>query len=355
MKRLTFVLLITVLVLCIAPLAVARAGSLCGFGESYAGPDGASRTHRGIDIALTDDGRARSLVSGTVRFVGRVPAAEGGTVLAVSVTCAQGIVTLMPLDDLAVAAGDDVCSGTDLGTAAGSGDPSSSTPHLHLSLRRGDLYLDPSVLLPALAETTEGPSSEAAEPAPAPAPCTAPVPDAGPVSAAPAQTVPRANVSGVQAGAAVAQAATGGEPAVSDAGMTHQAVREPGTQEVHGSADAVPGASPAALSGSSSGARPVSVPGVQLDAMVHRCASTFLAPAQLAIGVASLALMLFAGVSTVRRHAWSSLTSCEPVSDRLGMILQQLRTGATLLGLNSCSGHTAFTVPEPFSPEEVKI
>ena len=80
--------------------------------------------------------------NGDVR--GRGAAAGGGTVLAVTVVAADGLtLTLLPLERAAVAAGDTVSEGDALGEARGRGRRSCSSPHVHLSARRGELYVDP--------------------------------------------------------------------------------------------------------------------------------------------------------------------------------------------------------------------
>jgi hypothetical protein len=68
---------------------------------------------------------------------------------------------------------------------------------------------------------------------------------------------------------------------------------------------------------------------------------------------AIVAAMLASALLLGRRALERRVTSNPPVSDRLGRLLQQLRAGDTLRGLTSCSGHAAFTVPGPSSPEEV--
>ena len=155
-------------------IALSSSAVSLGFGESYAAPDGSSCVHRGIDVALGSGARVEAPLDGTVRFAGRVPGPHGGSVLAVTIETERGAVSLLPLAELSAGRGDEVERGEAVGLLADSGDPSSAGSHLHVGLRRGDLYVDPSVLL------------EAAAPAPAP---VAPVP--APASPPPAEPVQR--------------------------------------------------------------------------------------------------------------------------------------------------------------------
>ena len=69
-------------------------------------------------------------------------------------------------------------TGSPFGVLADSGDASSVESHLHLGLKRGDVYLDPTSLLLAAAPASAATPQEApaAAPAPAPAPMPAQVP-----------------------------------------------------------------------------------------------------------------------------------------------------------------------------------
>ena len=153
-------------------IALSSSAVTLGFGESYAAPDGSSCTHRGIDLAMGSGERVEAPLDGTVRFAGRVPGPHGGSVLAVTIETERGAVSLLPLAELSAGRGDEVERGEAVGVLADSGDPSSAGSHLHVGLRRGDLYVDPSVLLEAAAPA---PAPVAPEPAPASPPPAEPV------------------------------------------------------------------------------------------------------------------------------------------------------------------------------------
>lgn len=109
----------------------------------------ASGTHRGVDLAAAAGAEAASPASGVITFAGRVPADGGGTCGAVTIELGDGLrVSLLPLGDVFVTAGDQVGAGEVVGTVADRGDDSCPGPHLHLGLRRGDTYLDPTGFLP---------------------------------------------------------------------------------------------------------------------------------------------------------------------------------------------------------------
>jgi Peptidase family M23 len=131
---------------------------LVGYGETYASPDGSgTRTHQGVDLACTEGERAVACEGGTVAFAGPVPGESGARVLAVTVTGDDGLrVTYMPLATAAVAAGRRVEAGSEIGGVAAQGDSSSASPHLHLSVRRGESYLDPPGMLAASAGASAG-------------------------------------------------------------------------------------------------------------------------------------------------------------------------------------------------------
>jgi len=144
-----------------------------GFGEGYATPDGAVATHRGVDLAAPEGSAVLAVLEGTVTFAGRIPAGEGATTLAVTVESGDVRLSYSPLASVSVEVGTAVAPGRPLGSLAGSGDRSHAEPHLHLSARRGSLYVDPTAFLLAPAV--------APEPAPVPAPELAgfPVPQPG--------------------------------------------------------------------------------------------------------------------------------------------------------------------------------
>lgn len=120
---------------------------LLPFGASYAG-----KTHHGIDLGSAAGAEVSSPACGTVTFAGSVPADDGGTCVAVTVLTADGLkVTLLPLQSAFVSAGATVSAGEAVGLVAATGDDSSAEPHVHLSIRRGDAYLDPAPFLPSAA------------------------------------------------------------------------------------------------------------------------------------------------------------------------------------------------------------
>lgn len=139
------------------------------FGERYTSAAGAQNNHGGVDILAEPGSVIISPVTGHVSFVGRVPAGEGATQLAVSVQIEDGrIMTFMPFEVTSVGKGQSLSAGTPIGTLAASGDQSSSLPHLHIGLRSGSLYLDPVALL--VVPPSPGKPSEIPAPVSVPSP-----------------------------------------------------------------------------------------------------------------------------------------------------------------------------------------
>lgn len=129
------------------------------YGAAYPGG-----THRGVDLAASSGAEANSPVGGTVAFAGSVPADGGGTCFAVTVLTGDGLkVTLLPLQSAFVSSGATVSAGEAVGLVAEAGDNSTAEPHVHLSVRRGDAYLDPTTFLPSTAQAITQPAV-AAEP-----------------------------------------------------------------------------------------------------------------------------------------------------------------------------------------------
>lgn len=124
---------------------------LVGYGERYVSELGPQATHHGVDCLASAGAQCLFPAGGTVSFVGPVPAGDApgcGTTLAVSVRIEDGrILTLMPFDDVAVAEGQRVAEGQAVGTVASSGDGSTTVSHVHVGLKRGRTYYDPSELL----------------------------------------------------------------------------------------------------------------------------------------------------------------------------------------------------------------
>jgi hypothetical protein len=117
---------------------------LRAFGSTYVDSLGRSCTHRGLDVAGQAGAQVSSPAAGEVSFAGKVPADGGGTTWAVTIRVADGLdVSLLPLESIAVTAGEQVEAGVRLGTLAASGDDSVAAPHVHVGVRRNGVYLDP--------------------------------------------------------------------------------------------------------------------------------------------------------------------------------------------------------------------
>lgn len=177
------------------PLTV-PAPTLLGFGATYTAPDGTSAVHRGVDLSASEGSTILAVLEGTVTFAGRIPAGDGVTALAVTVESGDVRLTYSPLAGLSVGAGDAVAPGGPLGVLAANGDRSHPDPHLHLSARRGSLYIDPAAfLLPPAPAPTPAP-----EPAAHPVPVRVPQP-AAPAVASAASPAPQSVTAPVPAGA----------------------------------------------------------------------------------------------------------------------------------------------------------
>lgn len=126
------------------------------------GVPGTAGVHSGVDVQASPSAEVRSPVSGEVVFAGSVPADGGGTCVAVTVVAEDGSrVSLLPLDGAYVRSGMCVEEGESLGRLAATGDDSSASTHLHIGLRQGGQYVDPTPLLPTMvsAPETSGPPS----------------------------------------------------------------------------------------------------------------------------------------------------------------------------------------------------
>jgi len=134
-----------------------------GYGHPYI-RDGAQAVHRGIDISAPEGSSVMAPAGGAVSFAGLVPG-ESGQVYAVSVRTGDGLtVTCMPLDSVAVATGQEIGEGGLLGMLAATGDLSSPGPHVHVSLRREQTYLDPYAVLGQLEATGGGVADSGSQP-----------------------------------------------------------------------------------------------------------------------------------------------------------------------------------------------
>lgn len=188
---------VTILAVCVAamPLGVAfatrslappvggRPRLLLAFGVPYEA-EGSSRVHHGLDLGAPARAEVAAAGAGTVTFAGRLPAGEGAETRGVTVQTADGLkVTVLPLDTTAVHTGEVVAAGDRLGTLAAHGDASSAEPHVHLSVRQGETYLDPASLLTGLTEAPAPPPAETPAPAPHPAPAPRAAPGAAAVAA----------------------------------------------------------------------------------------------------------------------------------------------------------------------------
>jgi hypothetical protein len=154
------------------------------FGERYEALDGSSVVHRGIDLAGEAGCAVAGVLPGAVTFAGRVPSGEGATALAVTVESGDIRLTYSPLAEISVSAGEAVDAGSRLGTLAETGDRSHPEPHLHLSARRGTLYIDPMPFLAAPVAGVAGEFEAVAAPSPAPDSPAVPAPSPAPVAAA---------------------------------------------------------------------------------------------------------------------------------------------------------------------------
>lgn len=139
---------------------------LVGFHETYVSSSG-EHTHYGVDCSAEAGSSIYAPASGTVSFVGQVPAGDTsgcGTMTAVSIEMDDGdTLTLMPFETEVVQEGDSVSVGQLVGTLASSGDKSSSAVHLHVGLKDGDVYMDPSYLLGLESEGSSSKSGGSAE------------------------------------------------------------------------------------------------------------------------------------------------------------------------------------------------
>ena len=123
--------------------------------------------HRGIDIAAGIGTTVAAARSGRVTFAG--PLGSSGITVAVATADGRYVTSYLHLSRVAVARGESVGTGREIGAVGTTGKRSAEQPHLHFGVRRAGparLYLDPMTLLPPL----PGQASPAAVPAPAPAP-----------------------------------------------------------------------------------------------------------------------------------------------------------------------------------------
>ncbi len=179
-----------------------RGPVLLGYGEAYPAPGGSgSRTHSGVDLECGEGDSALSCEGGTVSFAGAVPSDAGGRILAVTIAGDDGLrITYMPLATATVAAGQRIEAGSTVGGIAGAGDASSAAPHLHMSVRRGEAYLDPAGMLASAGGSGAGGGSSAVKP---PVTASQPAVALAPSPAAPARVSAQSAVPAASAAAAV--------------------------------------------------------------------------------------------------------------------------------------------------------
>ncbi len=152
-----------------SPLGESRVSVSVGFHERYS-CGSKNYVHSGIDLPGASGDEVSAPCSGTVSFVGNVPAGDTvagkkqmktKTMLAVSIKLEDGkTLTLMPLSECDVKKGEAVGESERLGTLAAQGDRSLSKPHLHMGLKQGNTYYDPSYLLGAAFSSTTADAQE---------------------------------------------------------------------------------------------------------------------------------------------------------------------------------------------------
>ncbi len=157
-----------------------------GFGQEWRDDAGRTCSHGGVDLAAPAGESVLAPVGGRVAFAGSVPAAGGGRTLAVTLETDDGLkVTCMPLEDCCADLGGRVEPGDRLGSLAESGDGSLAEAHVHLSVRRGGVAMDPEPFLTRKGATllagdvgvsAGGPTGPPVRPPAAPALARLPVP-----------------------------------------------------------------------------------------------------------------------------------------------------------------------------------
>lgn len=158
---------------------------------------GPSGVHRGVDIPADPGAQVFAPSAGVVSFAGAVPADGGGTCGAITIETPDGQrISMLPLDAVHVSKGATVEAGATVGRLAASGDDSADAPHLHLGLRRGDQYLDPSPFLECGSGNTPASPAVGGEPgvspggaSPADSPAVAPGATASHAVSAPSASV----------------------------------------------------------------------------------------------------------------------------------------------------------------------
>ena len=301
----------------IPPLEGGGLPPLLGFGASYVVGTSTS-VHHGLDLSGQAGESVRAPLAGKVTFVGRVPGAGGETSLAITLLTDSGSITLLPLDRASVSRGDDVVEGESIATLASAGDASSSATHLHIGLRKGTLYLDPTPIVAAPAVSASSPQGEPAE-ASAPAAdgaATAPMPAATGVGAYKGAGAPAGGSVGAAPVDVRATGVTAGAPTGSSAraaaGSPESAVRGMSGGEL------APGVS---LAAGSPVLAPVSASNVFTDA--QRAVATggeLVRAASSAANDGRFAALVSRGVAAARRSASAALLLAMGVLCALGAL-----------------------------------
>lgn len=117
--------------------------------EAFYSQGGRSVVHRGVDLSASKGDAVSTPFAGRVSFAGRVPSPGGGSRNAVTIEFGDGLrITFLPLDAITVKTGQQVSAGEGIGAVAVVAGESSPSPHLHVSVRRGETYIDPMPFLP---------------------------------------------------------------------------------------------------------------------------------------------------------------------------------------------------------------
>lgn len=277
-------------------MPVADGAIVLQYGASYGG-----MTHHGVDIGAPAGTTVRAPASGRVAFAGQVPADGGGRCGAVTIALADGSsVSLLPLSEILTSEGAEVSASDAVGTLAAAGDGSTVDPHLHIGLRKGRAYLDPTGLLPvafsvdpviptATPSGQRGPDAGSADGSPLPPPS---------VAAATSLCAP------VSAARAVQGAASHPVPAGSADSAAASAVEEPSTAPVSATQAGVLGRHPVPQSADVPVASGVVVGGGAAPSWLGACAGTarrqvLMTPAA---GLAPGVLLIAVGAVGLRRQ-----------------------------------------------------
>jgi peptidase M23-like protein len=175
--------------------------------------------HRGIDIGAPVGTRVGAAGAGRVTYAGAL--GTSGLVVAVETSDRRYATSYLHLSRIAVAKGDEVGAGQELGEVGTSGRPASREPHLHFGVRlagRKHFYVDPLTLLPSV--NAGRPGAQA---------LSAPAPERVRAQAAPVRVRARPALRPVPAGPALAPVPAG-----------PRAIRAPATIPARAAAAPVP-------------------------------------------------------------------------------------------------------------------